>query len=236
MIPQTKPFQPKERNTGLRSGRRGIAGDLRGEGMCRVDKGQDLAHPQVVRQAGDAAKAAESKPADRQARIPNSASERGHDVAVGANQCCGQVPSLGRATQDQDGHFTPKAEHAGCRTSRKAITTTSAPTDTSRDKRQARAMSPTSTGRPLPSTPRSSTRPPYTLRPPSRTPSAPANAASTTPALGLGCWPASRRTARSAAAGEPPTSGAARAAARPATRAGTQLTTSSSRAAAQPNR
>ena len=66
--------------------------------------------------------------------------------------------------------------------------------------------------------------------------SAPANAASTTPALGLGCCPASRRATSTTRRAEPPTNGAASAVASPATRAGTQLARSSSRAADQPNR
>ena len=44
--------------------------------------------------------------------------------------------------------------------------------------------------------------------PPSRTPSAPAKAASMRPAFGLGCAAPSRRSVASAAAGDPPTSGA----------------------------
>ena len=60
----------------------------------------------------------------------------------------------------------------------------------------------------------------YWVGPPRRTPSAPANAASTTPAFGLGCRAASRRHARSAPAGDPPTAGAHTATNAPATRAG----------------
>ena len=74
------------------------------------------------------------------------------------------------------------------------------------------------------------------MRPPRRSPSAPANDASTGPALGLGCAGASRRQARRASPGRPPTSGAQAAVTSADTRAGTTPATSSARAEAHPKR
>lgn len=91
---------------------------------------------------------------------------------------------------------------------------------TRRESRAARSTSAVSTDRPDAfSTGRFSTRPPYDNVPPSRTPSAPANEASTTPALGLGCSRASSRHAVSAPRGRPP----ATAASTPVSRAPGQL-------------
>ncbi|OLT01972.1 hypothetical protein BJF90_30240 [Pseudonocardia sp. CNS-004] len=68
------------------------------------------------------------------------------------------------------------------------------------------------------------------------TPSAPAAAASTGPAFGLGWAAPSRRHAVTALRDEPPTAGASAANSSADTRAGTRLAASSSRAAAQPKR
>ena len=78
---------------------------------------------------------------------------------------------------------------------------------------------PPSGGRPSPSVGRICSSWRYCVGPPRRTPSAPANAASTTPALGLGCAAASRRQARAAPPAEPPTTGAHSTTSVPATRA-----------------
>ena len=110
------------------------------------------------------------------------------------------------------------------------------PACTARDSRTARRRSVTSGTRPSPRVGRISSWWAYCVGPPSRTPSAPANAASTTPALGLGWRAASRRQARTAPAAEPPTTGAHTATSTAVTRAATKLAASSNRAAAQPNR
>src|SRR5690606_21538036 len=108
---------------------------------------------------------------------------RGDDALTGVRR---------RAGDEQAVHPTTTAT---------ATATTSAAAPTRRDSRAARSTSSGSGARPSPRTPRTSTRPAYTLVPPSRTPSAPANAASTGPAFGLGCADASLRTARNAARG-----------------------------------
>ena len=92
-----------------------------------------------------------------------------------------------------------------------------------------------SAGRPSPSTPRASTRPSYTLVPPSLMPRAAANAASMIPPFGDGCCAASRRTMRDHV--EPrPTRAQDGDAERRSARAGNQLATSSARALAHPKR
>ena len=106
---------------------------------------------------------------------------------------------------------------------------------TARDSRIARPMSAGPGDRPSPSHGRRWVTPAYRFEPPSRTPSAPANAASQRPAFGLGCCPPYLRKARQAAAGLPPATGAQATASSPVSRAGPQLATSSSRAGAQPN-
>ena len=116
-----------------------------------------------------------------------------------------------------------------------AATIAAAP-PTTRDSRAARLRLTGPGAGPSPRRGRSSVPCRYTVRPPSVTPSAPAAAASTGPALGLGCAAASRRHARTAARDEPPTAGAHAATSSAVTRAGTRLAASSSRAAAQPNR
>src|SRR6266508_2189046 len=88
---------------------------------------------------------------------------------------------------------------------------------THRDSAAARRTSATSGRGPSPRVPRSSTASPYEFVPPSVTPSAPAKDASTGPAFGLGCLPASRRQARTASRGLPETTAVSAA----QTRAGT---------------
>ena len=83
------------------------------------------------------------------------------------------------------------------------------PACTARDKPHRPCADPRpAAARPSPSVGRISSSCAYCVGPPSRTPSAPANAASTTPALGLGWRAASRRHARTAPTGDPPTTGA----------------------------
>src|SRR5690606_9244087 len=108
--------------------------------------------------------------------------------------------------------------------------TPAAATVTPAERRTALLTSPASGARPSPISGRLSTRPPYRFTPPSRTPSAPAKAASQRPALGLGCRAPSRRRTRHASRPEQSTTSP------PVIRAGAQLATSSSRAAAHPNR
>ena len=110
------------------------------------------------------------------------------------------------------------------------------PACTARDSRRPGADRQVCGAGPSPSVGRICSSCAYCVGPPSRTPSAPANAASTTPALGLGCRAASRRQARNAAAGDPPTTGAQIATSTPVTRAAHVVHASSNRAAAQPNR
>src|SRR5262249_7533646 len=75
---------------------------------------------------------------------------------------------------------------------------------TARESCTARRRSATDGGTPSPRVGRICSSYWYWVGPPRRTPSAPANAASTTPALGLGCRAASRRQARTAPHGGPP--------------------------------
>src|SRR5690349_20309918 len=77
--------------------------------------------------------------------------------------------------------------------SRPPAASAAAASHTERDSPIARPTSPAAGDRPSPRSGRCSTRLPYTLRPPSRMPSAPASAASQRPAFGLGWAAPSRR-------------------------------------------
>ncbi len=118
--------------------------------------------------------------------------------------------------------------------SRSTASTPTAAQLTRRDNRTARATSAASAGRPDALSTGRSLDPSRgrTPRRPSRTPSAPANAASTTPAFGLGCRRASARHTCTAPAESSPRTTASAA----VSRAPGQPARSSSRAAAQPKR
>src|SRR5207302_740766 len=112
-------------------------------------------------------------------------------VRPGSGDHRGPRPAFGHRTVLWRG---PLAESATDTVTRAAVTW--------RERRTARVMSCASGGRPDPRWARSSSRPPYAVGPPSRSPRAPANAASATPALGDGWAGASSRTARHTSAAD----------------------------------
>ena len=142
-------------------------------------------------------------------------------------------PRSGRADGREPPRQNRPADRAAHRPRRSSPTATASGADRHRRRHRARALHhPRQPHRadadrrlcgaaPSPRVGRISSSCAYCVGPPSRTPSAPANAASTTPALGLGCRAASRRHARTAPDADPPTTGAQTTTSAPSTRAAT---------------